>query len=102
MSRARWIDRQVDDALIAISTATGIMYARRRARRVIPKVMVGGTVAAAAVVATGIGIVAVGGAGLAWYRHRPSAAASAGDWQMPSVAVNGTPAQQSSPAPASE
>jgi len=86
-----WVDRQVDDALLMVSTATGTVYARRQARRHLPKVIVGGAVLAAvgmaaAAAATGIGILGAGGAGVAWYRYRKNAPSPTG-WQTPPAPV---------------
>src|SRR5271154_7415119 len=71
---SKWVDRQIDDALLMVSTATATVYARRQARRHLPKVMVGGALiaaagTAAAVAAVGIGVLGAGGAGAVWYRH---------------------------------
>jgi hypothetical protein len=88
--RTKWIDRQVDDALLMVSTATATVYARRQARRHLPKVIAGGALVAAAgtaaaVAAAGLGVLAAGGAGAAWYRH--SRKSSSSDWQMPQAAT---------------
>ena len=102
---SKWIDRQIDDALLMVSTATAAVYARRQARRHLPKVIVGGALVAAAgtaaaVAATGIGILAAGGAGAAWYRHNKKTSSS--DWQMPRAATaNGANVDQQTAAPAS-
>jgi hypothetical protein len=103
--RSKWIDRQVDDALLMVSTATATVYARRQARRHLPKVMVGGALVAAAgtaaaAAAAGIGVLAVGGAGAVWYRR--SKKTSSSDWQMPQAASpNGAKGEQQTPAAAS-
>src|SRR5271168_4926631 len=87
---SKWVDRQIDDALLMVSTATATVYARRQARRHLPKVMVGGALAAAAgtaaaVAAAGIGILAAGGAGAVWYRQNKKTSSSG--WQMPHAAT---------------
>ena len=87
---SKWVDQQIDDALLMVSTATAAVYARRQARRHLPKVMVGGALiaaagAAAAVAAVGIGVLGAGGAGAVWYRHNKKASSS--DWQMPAAAA---------------
>jgi hypothetical protein len=91
MRKSKWIDRQVDEALLTVSTVTGMMYARRRARRVMPKVALGtavvvGVGAAAVVAATGLGVLGVGGAA-AWYQRRSKSAAPADSWQAPPAPV---------------
>jgi len=70
----KWVDRQIDEALLAIAMQAGFLYAHRRARRVLPKVALGAVVAtgvgaAAAVTVAGIGVVGVAGGAAAWYRH---------------------------------
>ncbi len=103
--RSKWIDRQIDDALLMVSTATATVYARRQARRHLPKVIIGGAVVAAAgtaaaVAATGIGILAAGGAGAVWYRQNKKTSSSG--WQMPHAATaNGANVEQQTAAPAS-
>jgi hypothetical protein len=81
MSKTKWVDRQIDDALLMVSTAAATAYAHRQARRHLPKVIVGvaavGT--AAAVAATSLGILGAG-AGALWYRRKKQAGASTG-WQ---------------------
>ncbi len=78
----RWVERQIDEALLAISMQTAFLYAHRRARRVLPKVALGAVVAtgvgaAAAATVAGIGVVGVAGGAAAWYRHsKRSSAAS--------------------------
>ena len=80
----KWVDRQIDEALLAIAMQAGFLYAHRRARRMFPKVARGAvlasgvgaaTAAAAAVVATGVGILGVAGGAAAWYRHSKRSAA---------------------------
>ena len=71
----KWIERQIDEALLFLATQTGFLYLHRRARRAAPKVAVGAAVvtglgAAAAATAAGIGAVGLAGGAVAWYRHR--------------------------------
>ncbi len=85
------LDRQIDDALLTASTSLAFIYARRRARRAAPKILIGtGVVAAAGTVAAGaiigVGLLGAGGAAAAWYRHR-SKAASMNGWQAPPPAA---------------
>ena len=87
VSKSKWIERQIDEALLTATTTTGLLYARRRARRFLPKVIVGGAIvaavgSAAAAAAAGIGVLGAGAAGAAWYRHNKNAA-TAPDWQPP-------------------
>jgi MYXO-CTERM domain-containing protein len=68
-------DREIDDALLAAAVSAGVLYARRRVRRV------GRRFARSAVIAgTGAGVAglgAVGAAGAAaWQRRRSKAAKS--------------------------
>jgi hypothetical protein len=83
--KSKWVERQIDEVLLTAATTTGLLYARRRARRVVPKVMVGTAVvvaagAAAAVAVTGLGVLGVGGAA-AWYRRSSRKAGPADGWQ---------------------
>src|SRR5271154_4565857 len=76
----KWVDRQIDEALLAIALQAGFLYAHRRARRVLPKVALGAVVAtgvgaAAAAAAAGIGVVSVAGGAAAWYRYSKRSAA---------------------------
>jgi hypothetical protein len=87
MFKAKWVDRQIDDALLMVSTAAATAYAHRQARRHLPKLIVGGALVAAvgtaaAVAATSLGILGAGGAGALWYRRKKQAGASTG-WQPP-------------------
>ena len=88
-----------------VSTATATVYARRQARRHLPKLMVGGALVAvagtaAAVAAMGIGVLGAGGAGALWYRHNRKTSSS--DWQMPAAAApNGVHGAQQTATPAS-
>ena len=102
---SKWVDRQIDDALLMVSTATATVYARRQARRHLPKVMVGGALIAAAgtavaVAAVGIGVLGAGGAGAVWYRRNKKTSSS--DWQMPAAAApNGATVEKQAATPAS-
>jgi hypothetical protein len=102
---SKWVDRQIDDALVMISTAAATVYARRQARRHLPKVMVGGALiaaagTAAAVAAVGIGVLGAGGAGAVWYRHNKKTSSS--DWQVPPAAApNGANVGQQTATPTS-
>jgi len=91
VASAKWIDRQIDEVLLTVATTTGLMYARRRFRRALPKVMIGGTVvalgAAATATAAGIGVVGVAAGAAVWYRHRSKASAPTGGWTGPPTAV---------------
>ena len=76
----KWVERQIDEALLAIAMQSGFLYAHRRARRVLPKVALGAVVAtgvgaAAAATVAGIGVVGVAGGAAAWYRHSKRSAA---------------------------
>jgi hypothetical protein len=82
---SKWIDRQIDEVLLTTAMSAGFLYARRRARRILPKVVVGGAVvtalgAAAAATAAGVGVLGLAGGAAAWYRHRSKAGAPATDW----------------------
>jgi len=82
----KWIERQIDEALLAIAMGTGFLYLRRRARRVLREVAVGGAVAAGLA-----GLVAVAVAAAATLRYRSRAKRSAAlapasatpDWHPP-------------------
>lgn len=92
--RTKWIDRQIDEALLGIAMQAGFLYVHRRARRALPKVALGAVVvtgagAAAAVAATVAGIGAAGGAA-AWYRRSRKSSASSlqpavGSWRPSGV-----------------
>jgi hypothetical protein len=91
---SKWVERQVDEALLLVATQAAFLYAHRRARRLLPKVAVGAAVitgvgAATATAAAGLGAVGVlGGAG-AWYRHRSKKAAAATvDWRPPAAGAS--------------
>lgn len=108
MSDTKWIDRQIDEALLTATTATGLLYARRQARRVMPKVVVGGAIVAAvgtvaAVAAAGLGVIGAGAAGVAWYRHNNKRSAEQ-EWRPPMPGAGSsfvaTDARRTSPAAA--
>jgi hypothetical protein len=85
------LDQHIDDALLTASTSLAFIYARRRARRAAPKVLIGtGVVAAAGTVAVGamigVGLLGAGGAAVAWYRHRSKTSESMNGWQAPATA----------------
>ncbi len=63
MARRR-IDRQIDDTLLAVATGAGVLYARRRLRRLARGAVLLGVGAA------GIGALGLAGATAAWYRAR--------------------------------
>ncbi len=90
MRKSKRFDRQIDDLLLTTATTLGMIYARRRVRRAVPKVLLGtGVLAAGTVVAAtaiGIGTLGVGGAAAVWYRRRANAAGAANDWQAPPAA----------------
>jgi hypothetical protein len=71
----KWLERQIDEALLLVATQAAVLYAQRRARRVIPRVVIGGAVltgvgAAVGAAAVGLGAVGVAGGALAWYKQR--------------------------------
>jgi hypothetical protein len=70
---ARKLDRQIDDALLAAAVSAGVLYARRRVRRVGRKVVRGAVAAGAG--AAGVGALGVAGAA-AWQLRRSKAAKS--------------------------
>ncbi|HMD57157.1 MAG TPA: hypothetical protein VKG82_06765 [Solirubrobacteraceae bacterium] len=84
---SEWIERQIDEVLLTTATTAGLLYARRRARRIFPKVMIGGAVAAvgtvAAAAAAGVVVLGLAAGATAWYRHRSQAASDDG-WKAPS------------------
>ncbi len=94
----KWIERQVDEALLLVATQAAFLYVQRRARRLLPKVVlgtavVGGVGAVAATAAAGIGALALVGGGVAWYRHRANSAtavatAFASDWPPAGAAAS--------------
>src|SRR5271155_2787458 len=96
----KWVDRQIDEALLAIAMQAGFLYAHRRARRVFPKVALGAAVAtgvgaAAAATVAGIGVVGVAGGAEAWYRHSKKSAAvspQAGDASWRPAGAGAAPA----------
>jgi hypothetical protein len=81
---SKWIDRQIDEVLLATTMSAGFLYARRRARRILPKVVVSGAVVtvlgtAAAATAAGVSVLGIAGGAAAWYRHRSKAGVPAAD-----------------------
>jgi hypothetical protein len=85
----KWLDRRIDEALLAISLETGFLFVRRRVRRIVRRVaVVSGVGVATATV--GVGTVGVALVVAAWWRRRAkrSAAmvlepATAADWSPP-------------------
>jgi hypothetical protein len=69
-----WIDRQIDDALLATAVSAGLLYGRRRVRRVQRRLARGAVILGAAATVGGIG--AAGAAGSAFARYRKRSAAS--------------------------
>jgi hypothetical protein len=59
-----WIEGQIDDALLAMAVGAGFLYLRRRVRRLVRGVAVGGAVAA------GLGTLGISAAAAAWFRTR--------------------------------
>jgi hypothetical protein len=66
----RWIDRQIDDALLATSVSAGVLYARRRVRRVQRRLARGAVIFGAAATIAGIGVAGAAGGAFARYRRR--------------------------------
>ena len=101
----KWIERQIDEALLFVATQAAFLYAHRRARRVLRKVVVGtavvgGVGAAAAIAAAGVGAVGLTGGAVAWYRHRAKsheavARAFTTDWHT--TGASAPPAKATSP-----
>lgn len=88
-----WADRQIDEALVAIATGAGVLYTRRAARRLAPKVAIGvavvaGAGLAAAAVAGATGLLAAGGAAV-WYRRSRGRARDSAPTPMPYPGVDG-------------
>ena len=65
-----WIDRQIDDALLATSVSAGFLYARRRVRRVRRRLTRGAIILGAAATVGGIGAAGAAGGAFARYRKR--------------------------------
>jgi hypothetical protein len=84
----KWIEGQIDDALLAMAIGAGFLYLRRRVRRLVRGVAVGGAVAA------GLGTLGISAAAAAWFRSRAMRSAplapppASPDWQAPAA---GTP-----------
>ncbi|HMD52390.1 MAG TPA: hypothetical protein VKG62_06715 [Solirubrobacteraceae bacterium] len=78
---SKWIDRQIDEILLTTAMSAGLLYARRRIRRLLPKVMIGGAVATTlGAAAAGVGVLALAGAAAAWYQRRSRAVTPAAGW----------------------
>ena len=67
-TRSRRLDRQLDDALLAISAATGALYVRRKVRRLISRAVLLGELLALA------GALGMAGAVGLWLRRRNTTA----------------------------
>jgi hypothetical protein len=65
----KWIEGQIDDALLAMAIGAGFLYLRRRVRRLVRGVAVGGAVAA------GLGTLGITAAVAAWFRSRATGSA---------------------------
>jgi hypothetical protein len=65
----KWIEGQIDDALLAMAIGAGFLYLRRRVRRLVRGVAVGGAVAA------GLGTLGISAAMAAWFRSRAAKSA---------------------------
>jgi hypothetical protein len=71
----KWLDRRIDEALLAISLEAGFLFVRRRVRRVVRRVaVVSGVGVATATVVVGAAGIAVGLA--AWWRRRAKRSAA--------------------------
>jgi hypothetical protein len=66
----RWIDRQIDDALLATAVSAGFLYTRRRLRRVRGRLARGTVVLGALATVGGIGAAGAAGGAVARYRKR--------------------------------
>jgi 4-amino-4-deoxy-L-arabinose transferase-like glycosyltransferase len=71
----KWLERQIDEALLLVATQAAFLYAQRRGRRMLPKMALGAAVlagvgVAAATVAAGLGAVGLAGGAAAWYRYK--------------------------------
>jgi hypothetical protein len=65
-----WIDRQIDDALLATAVSAGFLYGRRRVRRVQRRLATGAVVLGAVATVGGVGAAAAAGGAFARYRKR--------------------------------
>ena len=88
---SEWIERQIDELLLTMATTTGLLYARRRVRRLLPKVMIGGVAlglgAAVLAALAAVGVLGAAAGGTAWYRRRSKAVAPANGWKAPPATV---------------
>jgi hypothetical protein len=66
----KWIERQIDDALLATAVSAGFLYGRRRVRRVVRRVERGAVVLGVGAVLAGIIVVGVGAGAVARSRRR--------------------------------
>jgi hypothetical protein len=82
-----WIEGQIDDALLAMAIGAGFLYLRRRVRRLVRGVAVGGAVAA------GLGTLGISAAAAAWFRSRATKSAPVAPAPEPSDwrTATGTP-----------
>jgi hypothetical protein len=81
MMMPKRIERLIDEALLHTATLSGVLYAQRRTRRVLPKVAVGtavlaGVGLATAATAAAVGAVGIAGGATALYRKREKARAA--------------------------
>jgi hypothetical protein len=68
----KWIESQIDDALLATATASGYLYLRRRVRRGVRGVVRGATLLGVGAALAGIGAVGLAGGAVARRRGRAS------------------------------
>jgi hypothetical protein len=76
--RRKWLDRRIDEALLAIAFEAGLLYARRRIRRMLNRFALGAAVLGGLGIAAATAGVAVLGAlaATAWYRRRAKRSAA--------------------------
>lgn len=65
-----WIERQIDDALLATAVSAGFLYGRRRVRRVVRRVERGAVVLTGATALAGLGAAGIAAGVVARYRRR--------------------------------
>jgi type IV secretion system protein TrbL len=80
----KWIERQVDEVLLVLALEAGLLYVRRRARRVLRKGAHGAAVVTGLGAGAVLGSVAVAAAAAAWYRRRARRSAALA---LPSASV---------------
>ncbi len=71
--RVSWIERQIDDVLLATAVSTSFLYARRRTRRAVRRLTRGAAVVGAGAALTAAGAAGVGMAGATVLRRRRQA-----------------------------